>query len=108
MFVEGANEGALNGTTPVDMHSVPGSGVRRITRNVHFCNRDSVAHTIILSKDVGGTVYELAREELAPNEYWTFDKVTVCDATNKKLIARTLAATVTTAPSFDVMYGDAS
>lgn len=107
-FLEIGNEGALNGTTEVDVIASPSSGARRLTKSVHFSNRDTVSHTIVLFKSKAATQYELARETLAPGEYWTFDRVTVLDSTDEKLQAKTLAATVTTAPSFDSAYADVS
>jgi len=107
-FVEGGFEGALNGTTLVDVVSVPGSSTRRLVKNVKFSNRDTVSHTIVLYKDKGGTQYEIARETLGVNEYWTFSDVIVCDAADEKVTAKTLAATTTTAPSFDSAFADAT
>jgi hypothetical protein len=107
-FMEIGSEGSLNGTTYVDVVSTPGASTRRLVKNVHFFNADTVAHTVIVSKDKGGTKYELARETLQPTEYWTFDKTIICDATDEKVVAKTLAATTTTAPTFDTAYADAS
>lgn len=107
-FLEGGNEGALNGTTDVTVVAVPGSSTRRLVKNVHFCNRDTVTQTIILLKDKAATQYELARETLAPGEYWTFDKIVVLDDTDESLIAKQVAAVTTTAPSYDSAHADAS
>jgi hypothetical protein len=107
-FVEGGLEGALNGTTLVDVVTVPGASTRRLVKNVKFSNRDTVAQTIVLYKDKASTQYEIARETLQPGEHWQFVEVIVCDATDEKVVAKTLAATTTTAPSFDSAYADAS
>lgn len=107
-FLEKGHEGVMNGTTAVDVVAVPGGSTRRLVRNAHFCNRDTVAHTIIVYKDKAGTAYELAREIVQPNEYWTFDKLIVLDATDEKVTAKLLAAHTTTAPSFDTAFADAS
>lgn len=107
-FVETGYEGALNGTTLVDVVPVPASSTRRLVKNVKFSNRDTVAHTIILYKDKGGTQYEIARETLGVNEYWSYSDVIVCDATDEKVVAKTSAATTTTAPSFDAAFADAT
>ena len=107
-FNEGGSEGSLNGTTHVDVVAVPGSSTRRLVRNVHICNVDTVAHTITVFKNVAATRRELARETLQPNEYWTFDTLVVLDATDEKMEAVMAAAVTTTAPTFSSAYGDAS
>jgi len=107
-FLEIGLEGALNGTTNVDVVTVPSGAARRLVRNVHFCNRDTATRTIILSKNMNGTIYELARETLLPNEYWTFDKLIILDATTEKLVAKTDATAATTEPSFDSAFADAT
>ena len=61
-----------------------------------------------LSKNMNGTIYELARETLLPNEYWTFDKLIILDATTEKLVAKTDATAATTEPSFDSAFADAT
>lgn len=107
-FVEGGLEGVLNGATLVDVVAAPGSSTRRLVKNVKFSNRDTVSHTIILHKDKSGTQYEIARETLGANEYWTYSDVIVCDAIDEKIVAKMLAAHTTTAPSFDSAFADAS
>lgn len=107
-FIEIGFEGTLNGTTLVDVVAVPGSSTRRLVKNVKFSNRDTVSHTIILYKDKASTQYEIARETLAPNEYWAYSDVIVCDATDEKVVAKMLAAHTTTAPSFDSAFADAT
>ncbi|MES2180727.1 MAG: hypothetical protein V4493_01335 [Pseudomonadota bacterium] len=107
-FVEAGSEGVLNGTTAVDVVAAPAAATRRLISNVHFSNQDTVAHTVIVYKNVSGTLYELGRELLQVNEYWTFDKLTVADATTKKIQAKLLEAMVTTNPSYDAAYADAT
>jgi hypothetical protein len=107
-FLEVGNEGALNGTTLVDVMPAPAAATRRLLKNVKISNRDSVSHTVVLYKDKAATQYEIARELLAPGDYWTFTEVVVCDATDEKVVAKTLAATTTTAPSFDMAAADAT
>lgn len=107
-FLEIGSEGALNGTTGVDVVIAPSGSERRLVRAVNICNRDTVTHVVTLYKDKGGTQYELARESLAPGDYWTFEKLTVLDATNEKIVAKSDATATTTEPSYDSAYADAS
>lgn len=108
-FLEIGSEGALNGTTAVDVVISPAASTRRLVRNIGFVNRDTVAQTIVLYKNKGGTQYELGRSEsLAANAGWTYEKLVVLDATDEKVQAVQLAAVTTTAPSYDAAYADAS
>lgn len=107
-FLEGGNEADLNGTTPVTVVAAPGSSTRRLVRSVHFCNVDTVSATIILYKKKGATSRELARQALASGAFWTFDKLTVLDATDELLEAKCLAAITTTNPTADAAYADAT
>jgi hypothetical protein len=105
-FTEIGNEGALSGTTSVDVVAAPGSSTRRLVRNVHFYNADTAAVTITLVKDKGGTDYELAKETLQVGEFFTFDKVIVLDATDEKLQAFMSGAAASTNPKYDCAYAD--
>ncbi len=46
--LEGGNEIACNGTTPVVIVASPGAGPRRVVKSVYFTNLDTVAHTVTL------------------------------------------------------------
>lgn len=104
-FTEGGNEGALNGTTAVDVVTAPSSG-RRLVRNVHFYNGDSAAVTITVRKNKAGTLSLLARETLGVGEYWTFDKLIVLDANDEKVQAVMSGAAAATNPDFDAAFAD--
>lgn len=107
-FVEGGNETDLNGTTAVECVAAPAASTRRLVKNVHFSNVDTVAATIIIYKKKASTSREMARETLSPGESWTFDKTTVLNDTDESVTAKCLAAITTTNPTVDAAYADAS
>lgn len=107
-FLEVGSETDLNGTTAVDVVAAPAAATRRLVRNIHFSNVDTAPVTIIVYKKKGATSRELAREALAVGDYWTFEKVTVLDATDESITAKCLAAIATTNPTVDAAFADAT
>lgn len=107
-FAEAGNETDLNGTTAVECVAAPAAATRRLVRSVHFSNVDTAAVTVIVYKKKGATSRELARETLQVGEYWTFDKLTVLDATDESIEAKLTGAAATTNPTVDAAYADAT
>lgn len=109
-FLEIGSEGDFNGTTQVDIVAAPASSTRRLVRSVAMANVDTIAHTLIISKSVGGgpTVRELARETLQPGDHWEYDRIVVLDSTNETVVGKLAAAIATTNPTFDAAYADAT
>ena len=48
-FTEGANDGALSGTSLVTVVAAPGASTRRIIKEIYIQNSDTAAVTIIVS-----------------------------------------------------------
>lgn len=71
-FTEGANDGALNGTTVVTAIAAPTSG-RRIVKQLTIHNRDTQANTITISYNNNGTLRTIARVLLQAGDTWTMD-----------------------------------
>lgn len=109
-FLEIGFEGDFNGVTSVDVVAAPAAATRRLVRSINVCNVDTVEHTIILNKSVGGgpTVRELTRVLLLPGESFEFDRLTVLDNTNETITGQMTEAVTTTNPTFDVAFADAS
>lgn len=104
-FTEGGNEGALNGTTAVDVVTAPSSG-RRLVRNVGIYNADTADVTVTLRKNKAGTLSLLAKETLSPGDTFIFDKLTVLDASDEKVQAVMSGAAAATNPDFDAAFAD--
>jgi hypothetical protein len=107
-LAETGNEGALNGTTAVDVVTTPGSIHRYVVRNVSVYNGDTVSRIITLIKNMNGTERILGKETLQPGESWIFDKIVVLDATTEKITAKSDATAATTEPTFDAAFADVS
>lgn len=73
VFAEGANDGALNGTTDVAVVAAPASGYRRIIKKITIENKDTVANTVIVKYDNNGTQRTIARVTLNPNDTWSLE-----------------------------------
>lgn len=72
-LVEGANDGALNGTTAVTLVSAPAASTRRVIKSLTIQNRDTAFVTVTIIYDNNGTQRQLAKVTLAVNDTWTTD-----------------------------------
>lgn len=72
-LVEGANDGALNGTTAVTLVSAPAASTRRVIKSITIQNRDTAPVTVTIIYDNNGTQRQLAKVTLAVNDTWTTD-----------------------------------
>lgn len=104
----GANEGALNGTTPVTVVAAPGASTQRIVRNVKISNKDTAAVTVTLSKNKAATLRELCEVTLEAGDILLYDDVIVLDATDESVEAVLSGAAATTNPDYDSSYADYS
>jgi hypothetical protein len=109
-FLEIGFEGDFSGVTPVDIVVSPASSTRRLVKVVSVCNVDTIAHNIILRKSVGAgpTVRDLVRVLLQPGEDFQYDKLTILDNTNEKIVGLLGEAIATTNPTFDAAFADVS
>ncbi len=73
LFTEGANDGALNGTTQVTLVPAPGASTRRIVKGITIENRDTAAVTVTVSYDNNGTLRTIAKVTLSVGDTWTTD-----------------------------------
>jgi hypothetical protein len=73
-FEELANDGVMNGVTPVTLISGPVNPANRIIRDIIIHNIDSVAHSFSINYvSAGGT--RTISKVLNPGDTWTFDGV---------------------------------
>lgn len=107
-FTPGNTNGAMNGTTPVDVAPVPGAATQREVRNVSFYNRDTAAVEITLKYDDNGTARFLQKETVQPGKTWLYSVLQVLDDVNDKLTAVMTAAPATTQPDFVCNWADKS
>ena len=105
-FVYGNSNGALNGTSQVDVVAAPAALTQRGVRNVKFYNRDTVAHLITVKLSDNGTLRFLDAQTVQPGQAWFFGAFTVLDSSLKKLVAVMGEAVTTTNPDFDAAWSD--
>ena len=72
-LVEGANDGALNGTSAVTLVSAPAASTRRVIKWITIQNKDTAAATVTITYDTSGTGRQIAKVTLQPNDTWTTD-----------------------------------
>jgi len=73
LFTEGANDGALNGTSPVTLVAAPAAATRRIIKSITIENKDTANVTVTVSYDNNGTLRTIAKVTLAVGDTWTTD-----------------------------------
>lgn len=107
-FTEGANDGALNGTTEVTLVAAPAAATRRIVKSVTICNVDTVANEILVYVLNGASLRYLCKATLAVKDSLVFgeEDFIVLDGTGKSLRAKMGAAVTTTNPDFNACYAD--
>ena len=74
-LTEGANDGALNGTSSVTLVSAPASSTRRVIKWITIQNKDTapVTITVFYANSSGSTTRQIAKVTLAVNDTWTTD-----------------------------------
>ena len=72
-FTEGANDGALNGTSSVTLVAAPASSTRRVVKNITIENKDTAAVTLTISYNNNSTLRTIAKVTLAVGDTWTTD-----------------------------------
>lgn len=105
-FTPGNSNGALNGTTAVDVVAAPAASTQRMVSKVRFYNEDSASVTITLRYNDNATTRTLQKFTLAAGESAVFEEVEVLDATTKKLQALMSGAAATTNPSYSASWAD--
>ena len=73
-LTEGANDGALNGTSAVTLVQAPGSSTQRVIKWITIQNKDTAAVTVTITYNNsagGGTTRQIAKVTLAANDTWT-------------------------------------
>ena len=72
-FTEGSTDGALSGTTPVEIVGAPASSTRRTVKGMYIQNRDTAAVTVTISYNNNATLRQIAEVTLAAGDTWTTD-----------------------------------
>ena len=72
-FVEGASDGALNGTSDVTVIAAPAAGYRRIIKGITIENKDTAPVTLTIKYDNNGTQRVIAKVTLSVGDTWTTD-----------------------------------
>jgi len=70
-FTEGANDGALNGTSSVTLCSAPAASTRRVINTITVENRDTAAVTVTIYYNNNSTLRTIAKVTLQVGDTWT-------------------------------------
>jgi len=72
-FTEGSIVGTMTGSTPVEVVAAPGSGVRRVVKEITVHNPDGSSQTIVCKLNDGGNNATIFRANIAYQEVFTLD-----------------------------------
>ena len=86
-FTPGANDGSLNGTTPVTLVAAPESGVARTVRLLSIYNADTASVTVSVRYTNGANHRLLAKVTLGVGETFVYEEAVVLDSTSKSITA---------------------
>lgn len=107
-FTEGSSDGALNGTTEVELVAAPSGSDRKLVRNVIFYNADDAPVTITLRFKNGGSTRVLATFTLAVGDSYIYGgnqgEILILDSTSKSLAAVMSGAASSTNPDWVANY----
>ena len=108
-FVEGGNDGGLNGVNEVTIVAAPAAATRRLVRSITIYNIDTAAVIVTLRYKHDADLRVLWKGELDIGYTLLFDDViVVLDDTDKSITAVMSGAAATTAPDFTSAWGDAT
>ena len=107
-FVEGGNDGTLNGVNEVVIVAAPAGATRRIVKTITIANVDTAAVTIELRLKNAANLRVMWAGTLAVGDTLIFSDAIVLDATNKSITALMSGAADTDDPDFTSTWGDAT
>ncbi len=70
-FTEGANDGTLNGATPVTIVAAPAASTRRVVKSITIQNRDTAPVIVTLRYVSAGGIRQIWKGTLAVGDTWT-------------------------------------
>jgi hypothetical protein len=94
-FIEGATDGALNGTSAVTLVAAPGSSTRRVIKTITIENKDTAAVTLTISYNNNSTLRTIAKVTLNVGDTWTTDGTFDTNGSFKQTLGSVNVSTVT-------------
>jgi hypothetical protein len=95
VFTEGANDGALNGTSSVTVVAAPAASTRRIIKSITIENKNTAAVTVTLSYNNNGTLRTIVKVTLQVGDTWTTNGTFDTNGSIKQTLGAVNLATVT-------------
>ena len=106
--VGGADDGTLNGTTPVTLVPAPAAATTRLPKTITIQNRDTAVVTVTLRKVSAGGTRQLWKGDLDVGDTLIWDDAVGLDDTSSSITAVMSGAAATTNPDWTSTWGDAS
>lgn len=106
--VGGADDGTLNGTTPVTLVAAPAAATNRLVKTITIQNRDTAVVTVTLRKVSAGGTRQLWAGDLDVGDTLIWDDVIGLDDVNSSITAVMSGAAATTNPDWTSLWADAT
>ena len=107
-FVEGGNDGVLNGVNEVTLVAVPAASTRRLIRTITVHNSDTADVTLSIRLKETASLRILWSGLLRVGDTLFLTDVIVLDTVNKSVTALMSGAAATSNPDFTSSWGDAT
>lgn len=104
-FLEGSNDGVMNGATPVTVAAAPSGTTKRVVTDIAIYNADTAAVTLTVRLVSSGNNRKIWSGSLAIGATWQFRGTKVLDV-NKRIEALLSGAAATTNPDFTADWAD--
>lgn len=99
-----ADDGTLNGTTPVTLVPTPAASEQIATKTITIQNRDTAVVTVTVRKVSGGGTRQICKVDLDVDDTLIIDEVIMLDDTGSSLTAVMSAAAATTNPDWSSSF----
>ena len=107
-FTEGANDGALNGTSSVTLVAAPAASTRRTVKTITIENRDTAAVTLTVSYNNNGTLRTIVKVTLQVGDTWTTNGQYDTNGNLKTIIGTVAVSSIVNGTQGQVLIAGAS
>jgi hypothetical protein len=107
-FTEGANDGALNGTSSVTLVAAPAASTRRTVKTITIENRDTAAVTLTVSYNNNGTLRTIVKVTLQVGDTWTTDGAYDTTGSLKTIVGTVAVSSISNGTQGQVLIAGAS
>jgi len=107
-FIEGGNDGTLNGVNEVTIVAAPAAATRRLVKTISISNVDTAAVVVEVRLKETANLRVIWEGTLDVKDTLVVYEPIILDTVDKSITALMAGAAATTNPDFTASWGDAS